>query len=75
MPQGSWRFAEDATFGAMIFQMITTARDMGITLSDFMQLSEEEKALQIVFSQIKGKIEQASIQEQREKAAKGGKRG
>lgn len=73
MPQGSWKFAEGASFGAMIFQMVDTAREMGITLSEFMALPEDEKAIQLVYSQIKSKIEQVSAQEQREKAARGKK--
>jgi hypothetical protein len=70
LPQGSWKFAEDGSFGAMIFQMVNTAREMGITLGEFMSLPEDEKAIQVVFSQIRSKMEQSAIQEQREKAAK-----
>lgn len=54
----------------MIFQMVNTAREMGITLGEFMSLPEDEKAIQVVFSQIRSKMEQSAIQEQREKAAK-----
>jgi len=73
LPQGSWKFAEGASFGAMIFQMVNTAREMGITLTDFMQLPEDEKAIQMVYSQIRNKIEQVSAQEQREKSRGKGK--
>lgn len=54
----------------MIFQMVSTARDMGLTLAEFTQLSEEEKAIQMVYSQIRSKIEQVANQEQKEKMAK-----
>ena len=57
----------------MIFQMVNTAREMGITLTDFMQLPEDEKAIQMVYSQIRNKIEQVSAQEQREKSRGKGK--
>lgn len=54
----------------MIFQMVSTAREMGLTLSEFIALPEDEKAIQIVWSQIKSKMEQSAIQEQKDKAAK-----
>lgn len=57
----------------MIFQMVNTAREMGITLTEFMQLPEDEKAIQLVYSQIRNKIEQVSAQEQREKSRGKGK--
>lgn len=51
----------------MIFQMVNAAREMGITLTDFMALPDDEKAIQLVYSQIRNKIEQVAAQEQREK--------
>jgi hypothetical protein len=52
----------------MIFQMVNTAREMGITLTEFMNLPDDEKAIQLVYSQIRNKIEQVAAQEQREKS-------
>lgn len=47
----------------MIFQIVATSRDMGITISEFLQLSDDEKAMQIVFSNLTNKMEQVNEQD------------
>lgn len=68
LPKGSWRFPKSEPFGAMIFQIIHTAREMGITVSEFLGLSEDEKAIQIVYTNLMSKMEQVSQQESADKA-------
>lgn len=54
----------------MLFQMVLTARDMGITLSEFMELSDDEKAIQIVVSNILSKMEKVNAQDREDKMRK-----
>ena len=68
LPQGKWKFPDEEHFGAMIFQVVHTARDMGMTVSEFLQLPEDEKAIQMVYSSILRKMEQVNIQEARDQA-------
>ncbi|PID86967.1 MAG: hypothetical protein CSB13_01745 [Chloroflexi bacterium] len=63
LPQGKWRFDDDNAFGAMIFQMVHTSREMGITVSEFLQLPRDEKAIQIAYSNIISKMEAVNAQE------------
>ena len=68
LPQGKWRFPERESFGAMIFQIVHTARDMGISVSEFLQLPDDEKALQLVYSNLISKIEQVNNQDRQDEA-------
>lgn len=68
LPQGKWKFPEGESFGAMVFQMVHTAREMGITVSEFLELSDDEKAIQLVYSNILKKMEQVNIQDMKDKA-------
>lgn len=54
----------------MLFQMVLTARDMGVTLEEFMNLSDDEKAIQIVVSNILSKMERVNAQERADKMRK-----
>lgn len=54
----------------MLFQMVLTARDMGVTLSEFMELSDDEKAIQIVVSNILSKMEKVNAQDREDKMRK-----
>lgn len=70
MPKGKWSFPEDKSFGAMMFQIVHTARDMGITVTEFLQLPQDEKAIQIVYSNIISKIDQVNAVEQQDNLKK-----
>ncbi len=70
LPQGKWKFPEREHFGAMIFQIVNTAREMGITVSEFLQLPDDEKALQLVYSNLISKIEQVNMQDRQDQARK-----
>jgi len=70
LPQGKWKFDEGADFGAMLFQMVKTSRDMGVTLAEFMALSKDEKAIQVAMSNLLSKMEQVNAQERADKANK-----
>jgi hypothetical protein len=75
LPHGKWRFPERERFGAMIFQIVHTAREMGITVSEFLQLPDDEKALQLVYSNLISKIEQVNIQDRQDEARRSTSRG
>lgn len=70
MPQGKWKFEETEHFGAMLFQMVSCSRDMGIPLYEFMELTEDEKAIQIAFSNLSSKMEQVNAQDRADRANK-----
>ncbi len=63
LPQGKWKFEDGENFGAMLFQMVKTSRDMGITLAEFMALSDDEKAIQVSMSNLLSKMEQVNAQD------------
>lgn len=68
LPKGSWRFSEAEPFGAMIFQIVHTSREMGISVGEFLELPHDEKAIQLVYSNIMSKMEQVSAQDQQDKS-------
>jgi hypothetical protein len=58
----------------MIFQIVSTSRDMGITVSEFLGLSQDEKAIQIVYSNLMHKIEAVNAKEREDQAKKKSKK-
>jgi len=70
LPRGKWQFAEEERFGAMIFQIVHTAREMGILVSDFMELPDDEKAIQLAYSGIISKIEHVNAQDREDQIRK-----
>lgn len=70
LPKGKWSFPEDESFGAMMFQIVHTSREMGLTVTEFLQLPEDEKAIQMVYSNIISKIDQVNIVEQQDNLKK-----
>jgi len=66
LPQGKWKFPENENFGAMIFTIINTSREMGITVTEFLQLPEDEKAIQLTYTNIMSKIEAVNAQERQD---------
>lgn len=58
----------------MLFQMVLTARDMGVTLEEFMSLSDDEKAIQIVISNILSKMEKVNAQDREDKMKRNSKK-
>ena len=70
LPQGKWKFPEGESFGAMIFQIVHTSREMGITVTEFLQLPDDEKAIQMVYSNLMAKMEQANAQDREDQLKK-----
>lgn len=70
LPQGKWKFPEGEDFGAMMFQIVRTARDLGMPVHEFLQLPDDEKAIQIAYSSIVLKIEQVNEQDRADSVTK-----
>lgn len=54
----------------MMFQIVNTSREMGITVTEFLQLPEDEKAIQLVFTNLRSKMEQVNIQDRQDQIAR-----
>lgn len=63
VPQGKWRFPEGDDFGALMFQIVATSRQMGISIREFLELPSDEKAMQMAYSQLLAKMDSVNNQE------------
>ena len=63
VPHGKWQFDENDSFGALLFQMVHTANQMGIPIHEFLELPSDVKAIHMTYSNIMSKMEQVNAQE------------
>jgi len=68
LPSGKWKFEEGAGYGAMMFQIVATAREMGITVAEFQRLTQEEKAMQVVYTSLLAKMEAVNAKDREDRA-------